>query len=220
MERSENINELTKALVSFHKAMKPLELDAEVEVKTKSGAKYSFKYATLSNIVNTCRKLLTDNGLVIAQLVGNEGAVTTILLHESGQYVQDTMLIKSGESSPQAIGSAISYTKRYQYGSILGLVTEQDDDANIAEGNEFEAKKESPWITEKQKNNALERIKAANPNVIIKINEEETHMSIDEFVTKINSEFRIKRIWKEELNYQGKLRNEELKNPKQTKIEV
>lgn len=203
MERSENINELASALIKFHKQMKPIELDAEVEVKTKTGGSYTFKYATLNNIVEACRKPLTDNGLVISQLVGNEGGVTTLLLHESGQHLQDSILIKSAETSPQAIGSAISYAKRYSYGAILGLVTEQDDDANIAEGHQFETKKavtkEVPWLTEKQKADICHRIKTADPNVTINENGNSVELSIDDFVKKVKNEFRMRKEYRADI---------------------
>jgi hypothetical protein len=154
METSENINELATALVEFHKGMGPLELDAKVKVTTKKGGEYQFKYATFENIVESCRKGLTDNGLVISQLVGEGGLVTTILMHKSGQYLKDSLRITTEESTPQSIGSAISYAKRYSYGAVLGIVTEQDDDANIAEGNTFKTNgakdklPEKPWLNE------------------------------------------------------------------------
>ena len=48
----------------------------------------------------------------------------------------------SNTADAQSIGSAITYAKRYAFCAILGIVADDDEDANIASGNT--AQKEQP----------------------------------------------------------------------------
>lgn len=152
--KSDQINDIATALCQFQADCPALELDREVEVKTKSGGTYRFKYSTLLNIVETTRPILHANGLSVTQLPNIDGSVTTILLHKSGQFLSSTLHIKGG-NTPQEMGSIITYTKRYALASMLGLVSEEDDDANIGSGNDFTAQDKQinnlPWLNENTK---------------------------------------------------------------------
>ena len=78
--------------------------------------------------------------------VSPTGQVTvgTILMHSSGQWIENEIALtpvreKKGEGfleahDPQAIGSAISYARRYALASFIGIYQE-DDDANKATGD-------------------------------------------------------------------------------------
>lgn len=146
MEKSTSIAEIAKALSVFQDEVPHLTLDRTVKVKTKTGSDYSFKYATFAQILEVVRPLLSKNKMAFSQLVEPDGSVTTILMHESGEYLSSNLLIK-GEQTPQGIGSSITYTKRYAIVSILGLVAEDDDDANIAEGNKHEVSEDKrQWL--------------------------------------------------------------------------
>lgn len=136
MEKSETIKELASALSKFQNQVPKIELDKEVEVQTKSGAKYKFKYATFSNILEKIRSPLSENGLSFSQLVNADGSVTTLLMHSSGEWLSSNLII-TGEKTPQAIGSAITYNKRYSLTSILGICGDEDDDGNAAQGNQI-----------------------------------------------------------------------------------
>lgn len=67
-------------------------------------------------------------------------------MHESGEYISANLSIK-GEQTPQGIGSAITYAKRYSFCSILGIIADDDDDGNGAEGNDFKTDDNAkPWL--------------------------------------------------------------------------
>ena len=136
MEKSESIKELATALSKFQAQVPKIDLDREVEVTTRAGGKYKFKYATFSNILDKIRTPMSDNGLSFTQIVNEDGSVTTLLMHNSGEWISSRLLI-TGEKSPQGIGSVITYTKRYSLSSILGICADDDDDANAAQGNEI-----------------------------------------------------------------------------------
>ena len=60
----------------------------------------------------------------------------------------------SNTADAQSIGSAITYAKRYAFCAILGIVADDDEDANIASGNtaQKELPKEQPKELPKKAN--------------------------------------------------------------------
>lgn len=125
MIKSEQINELAKALSAFQSEMKTVSFD-------KDNLYFKSKYATLTNIVDSARALLSKYGLSVSQLTTGDGGVTTLLLHTSGQFIGDTLTLRPSKDDPQGHGSAITYARRYSYASILGIVSDEDDDGNAA----------------------------------------------------------------------------------------
>lgn len=131
---STEIDQIAAALSAFQSELKQPELSKEVKVTTKSGSSYKFKYADLSTCVKAATPAMTKNGLVVTQIIIN-GTLVTILAHKSGQWFRSEIAI-GRPNDFQALGSAITYLKRYTYCAILGIVADTDDDANAACGNE------------------------------------------------------------------------------------
>lgn len=143
MKTSEQLGELADALAKAQGTMKPPVKNREVTVTMKSGGKYKFRYATLDSVFDSCQKALAENGLAIVQcpeVDANKVTIVTKLMHKSGQWIETGLLIVSEGVNPQAIGSAISYGRRYAIASMLGLASEEDDDGNAAEGNDAEGR--------------------------------------------------------------------------------
>ena len=139
MNRSESIAKLVTALAKAQAELPNIPRDKTVKVRTKSGAEYTFAYAPLDTIMEKIRPVLKENGLAFMQSLNGESLSTT-LMHTSGEWLaSDPMPIRVVDSGPQALGSAITYARRYALTAILGLVTEDDDDGNAAEGNEATA---------------------------------------------------------------------------------
>lgn len=133
---SEEINEIANALSAFQGSVKQPKLNKEVEVKTKTGGKYKFKYADLSACADAAAPALKANGLAVSQIVSN-WTLITLLTHKSGQWIKSELPIMLNQTADyQALGSALTYIKRYTYCAILGIVADADDDANAACGNE------------------------------------------------------------------------------------
>ena len=125
MKKSESITELAKALVKFHSVMGKVSKDAKNPF-------FKNKYASLSNIIEAVTKPLNDNGLSVLQLPSIEG-LTTLLLHESGEWISSVSGTPSKDvTNPQALGSAITYARRYALGAILSLNIDEDDDGQKA----------------------------------------------------------------------------------------
>lgn len=154
MKRSETINDLAAALAKAQKSFTAAERDHTAKVELKSGGNYSFNYADLAAYLEVCRAPLGDNGLSVIQepvIKGNEVSVTTLLMHATGQWIESEPLILpvigQGDKqvvTPQAIGSAITYARRYSLSTLVGMASEADDDGNAASGNKADTGKREP----------------------------------------------------------------------------
>lgn len=114
---------------------------AKVKGRTKSGAEYdySYAYAPLDEIMNVIRKPLADVGLVHRQFLSQRGGIwtmRTIVAHRSGQwYGCDYPIFWDEARGMQGFASGVTYARRYGLMMALGLVGEDDDDANVADGS-------------------------------------------------------------------------------------
>lgn len=147
MNKSEQINELAAALSKAQGSMESARKDSENPF-------FKSHYADLAAVWDAARKPLSDNGLAVTQHPSADGNIVTVetsLLHASGQWVGSQLTMLSKDASPQAIGSCITYLRRYALSSVLGIASEDDDDGNSAqpkEGHRVEAKP-SPRATAK-----------------------------------------------------------------------
>lgn len=131
MERSESIAELAKALVKAQAAMTHVAKKKVAKIQTRSGGEYSYSYADLADVWDTCRTPLTDNGLSVSQhphYADGYLCVDTLLLHESGEWLLSTMRVAASDTDVRALGSAITYLRRYALASAIGLVSDEDTD--------------------------------------------------------------------------------------------
>lgn len=132
MNKSESIAELAAALSKFQG-----EVSNPPNSKFVAAGKFSYKYAPLDEILNIIRPLLSSNGLSIVQApIMSDGmvGVSTTLIHKSGEWLESSnMLLPMDKQSAQGAGSAITYSRRYSISSMLGISSEDDDDANSIE---------------------------------------------------------------------------------------
>lgn len=122
------LDKIAKALASAQKSFLHV-------AKRGFNPHFNSKFSTLADIIDATKEALAENGLAICScplydkgLVG----VTTKLIHESGQSIEATLLLKPTNDNPQAAGSAVSYARRYTLSGILNLASEDDDDGNAA----------------------------------------------------------------------------------------
>lgn len=130
MKTSDSINELATSLA---------KAQAKIVGALKDSANPFFKskYADLASVWEATREPLTSNGLSIMQgvssLEGGAVCVTTRLLHSSGQWAEDTLTLMPKDASPQGMGSAITYGRRYGLAAMTGCA-QIDDDGEAAMG--------------------------------------------------------------------------------------
>jgi uncharacterized protein (DUF3820 family) len=121
--------DLGKALHAFQKDAPPIHLDA-------TNPHFNSKFASLAGVVSAIRPALNKHGLVYTQFPTNidgQPALETMLIHaESGQDIAAVTPLVLAKNDPQGYGSALTYARRYALLSILGLVGDEDDDANSA----------------------------------------------------------------------------------------
>ena len=141
-KKSESIKQIAIALSK-------VQANALLAIADAENPFYNSKYADLTSVWNACREPLTENGLSVVQSTSfsNDGdlIVETILIHESGEWISGELKIKPDKPGPQALGSAITYGRRYALASMVGVCI-NDDDAELA----TERRGQAP-ITEKQK---------------------------------------------------------------------
>src|SRR3990167_1855456 len=118
--------------------MPPIPKTHKAKIKTKTGADYEYSYADLPDILDAVRPILTAEGLALTQsveLLGDEliGVVTRI--YHTGGWVETfgpTPMPAAGD--PRAIGSAITYARRYAVSAALGIASDEDTDAEGTQG--------------------------------------------------------------------------------------
>lgn len=129
MEMSEQIDKLAEALALAQSEIESAEKD-------RINPHFRSAYATLASVWEACRAPLTKNGIAITQGAKAEGAVvtvTTMMLHKSGQWFRDQISMRAANDTPQAIGSAITYGRRYALAALAGVAPD-DDDGNAGNG--------------------------------------------------------------------------------------
>ena len=135
MEKCESIKEIATALAKFQGEVKNTSNSKTVIVKTKTGATYTYKYSPLDEVLGMVRPLLSTNGLSMVQSPSNDNGtitLTTVFMHNSGEWLEFPPLqLKAEANTPQGIGSAITYARRYVLSAVLGISSEDDNDANV-----------------------------------------------------------------------------------------
>lgn len=129
MIRSDTIGELAKALAAFHATVTNPRADKVAEVHSKSGTNFSYNYVDFAQLLDTDRVLLAAQGLsVVQEIIATQNGVgaTTLIMHESGEWLQlEPLLIPAGDSA-QDYGAAASYARRYSYMAALDLAGADD----------------------------------------------------------------------------------------------
>lgn len=157
LEMSNDINEIALALSKFQGSLSPVTYDKSVDMNgfsKKTNKKYTinYKYLSFPELLRVTRKPLSDNELAFTQLpfsCNNKSFLITLLTHSSGQFFRGTMEIKNNVDDPQAMGSSMSYSKRYSLAGILGIAADDDDDGQMA--NIAREEKEQAALEKQQK---------------------------------------------------------------------
>lgn len=147
MKTSQTIAKLSAAMLQMPKIRHPRRSSANPALHNK--------FADLGEVIDTVRPAFAAAGIVLVQAVDTkpteDGAdvvvtVTTRIVHaESGEWMQATAAIRAvhgmanasthrlpGMNHLQAVGSAITYLRRYSLSAIAGVASEPDCDGNEA----------------------------------------------------------------------------------------
>ena len=127
MKSSESIKNLAESLC---------KAQAEMGGAVKDSKNPFFKsdYADLTSVIKAIKEPFANHGLSYTQFPTNDEGrigVVTLLMHESGEYLEHSYTLPTTKADPQSAGSAITYARRYALQSIAGIPT-ADDDAESA----------------------------------------------------------------------------------------
>lgn len=132
MATSSEIKDLVTALSAAQREMKSAEKNAR-------NKHYGSDYANLDSAWDAIREPLTKNGLSVIQTTSHDADTGTLLLttlaHTSGQWIRGSYPLEPVQRTPQALGSAVTYARRYALMAIVGIAPgmEEDDDGEMAE---------------------------------------------------------------------------------------
>ena len=95
---------------------------------------FKSNYADLHTVIQSSLPYLNKHGLSVVQ--GNADTkdgfyVTTMLLHESGQWIKSALKIPITKADAQGIGATITYARRYSLASMIGIAQTDDDGESI-----------------------------------------------------------------------------------------
>lgn len=124
MTHSESLDQLIPALIAAQSEFPAIPRDGY-------NPHFKSRFSSLKAVQHATRPVLARHNLALTQwpsTVEGKPALTTWLAHSSGQFMADTTILSLAKSDPQAQGSGITYLRRYAWSSILGLVTDEDDD--------------------------------------------------------------------------------------------
>jgi hypothetical protein len=127
MDKSETIANLAAALTKAQAEMSGAK-------KSAKNPFFKSKYANLEEVIHCVKEPFANNGLSFAQFpVSEDGSagVETIIMHESGEFISNSFMLKCAKNDPQGMGSAITYARRYGLQAAVGVPAE-DDDGEVA----------------------------------------------------------------------------------------
>jgi hypothetical protein len=135
---SESIGTLAAALAKAQCELVNPEksLTATIQSDSRNGKEETFNYASLASGLEIVRKTLGQQEIAVAQTTSidqTSGIVnlTTVLAHSSGEWIASDWPVCpiSDTATPQRMGKALTYARRYALFTLVGIAGEDDLDA-------------------------------------------------------------------------------------------
>ncbi len=126
MKHSETIGKIAPALVQALNEIGGV-------MKGTTNTFFKSKYATLEAVIDSSKPILASHGIALMQFPGafvaGSMSLETVLFHESGEWISgdEAFGVATGKQDPQAIGSALSYARRYAQMAVLNMPALDDD---------------------------------------------------------------------------------------------
>ena len=109
MITSESITKIAPALLTAQRAI-------TFAVKDAKNPQFKSTYADLSSVIDAVKPALNEAGIIFLQMPAPSDrdsiALTTRLIHESGEWIESTATCPLQKHDPQGYGSACTYLKR------------------------------------------------------------------------------------------------------------
>jgi len=162
-EKIKELNELGGVL-TLHQKLHRAKLAIGKVTKNATNPHFKKAYADINALLDAVEPILLENGLLLLQPIQGNNVCTQIIDIDSGAMIESCMELPSN-LTPQQLGSAVTYYRRYTLQSSLSLQA-IDDDANTAEQAVKQPVKETvkevvkETLSTERFNNALIKIKA------------------------------------------------------------
>lgn len=144
------------------------------------------KYADINSYLKVIKPVLTKVGLVLIQPIrvteGKSFLSTVVIDPDTGDKI-DSYLVLPELADVQKLGGVITYYRRYEIQSLLALEAE-DDDGNVASGNDKATSKDKKVVKNDEK--FFEDMQPTDEEIILQKDRLESAQSMDD----------LKKIWK------------------------
>lgn len=131
---SDSVDQIMPAFIAAQKKFTSLNADTE-------NPEFDSDYTNLATLLDTVRPIANEHDMAIVQGSSTvyrnaRHAETTIesrFWHSSGQWIATNVTLSSSNPSAQAVGSLITYGKRYGLQALTGIAKKsEDDDGGLA----------------------------------------------------------------------------------------
>lgn len=205
----------TKHYNNIYEAMSAVLGEIQDPVLDSVNPHFKSKYSSLPAVLQAIRPVASKHGLSLVQLIDDGKLITKVCHVTGGEIVSSINLPTSG--TMQALGSAITYARRYSLTALFGICGDEDDD-----GNQASTVKEKP----------TQQVKPSAPSTLLQIKKilSEEGVKADgealEFLTGIGieiqnfnlSELELKNILAKLLIYRDYIKNKNGKQNQQTSV--
>lgn len=155
---SDDNETLMQSIFEIQQECDPIKKTAKGQVGSRS-----YNYANLNDVWDAVRPLMLKHSVgCISSPTGSSGTGSlgnffkmTLFSTKTGESLTETMPMILQRDDPQALGAAITYYRRYMLVSMLGLITDDDNDA-----------REQRLATLEQKQKIMGAVKLAFPDVV------------------------------------------------------
>jgi len=121
---------------SIHDALVMAQSEMKNPVLDSVNPHFKSRYASLTSVRAAVLPPLVKHGIYVTQKVScanGQVSCDTVLTYKDGTSLSSTLSVPCPGRTPQEVGSAITYARRYGLSSLVCVAAEEDDDANAAE---------------------------------------------------------------------------------------
>ena len=115
----------------LYKKLYDIQEENNVFKKDADNPFFKSKYLSLEGLMEDLRPILTKHKLLVLHQTMNREVVTKVFDTENNAGVGSSFPLPE-DLTPQKLGSAITYAKRYNLSQIFNIITDTDDDGNKA----------------------------------------------------------------------------------------
>ena len=131
---------MTETTTGLAAALAKAQAEMNNPTKNTTNGHFRTKYADLAACRDAVLPILAKHGIALVQMAettedGRSVELTTTLLHASERLDCGTLRLPlSGSNLSHALGSALTYMRRYSLCAVAGVAADDDDDGNRYDG--------------------------------------------------------------------------------------